>query len=84
MKLPNPPKLVRFLLFHIANGIAIGVLFALAVIWSNFLGVGDMLARDASGIATFVLIFQVSLTFGAVSAAVAVMNMGEDDDSDPE
>ena len=79
MKLPNPPKLVRFLLFHIANGLAIGVVFVLAIIWSNFLGVGDMLARDESGIATFILFFQTCLTFGGVSAAIAVMHLGGDD-----
>lgn len=79
MKLPDPPKLVRFLLFHIANGIAIGAVFVLAIIWSNFLGVGDMLARDQSGIATFILFFQTCLTFGGVSAAIAVMHLGDDD-----
>ncbi|MCF6273083.1 MAG: hypothetical protein L3J37_07810 [Rhodobacteraceae bacterium] len=80
MKLPDPPKLVRFLIFHTANGIAIGVIFVFAIIWSNFLGVGDMLARDESGIATFILFFQTALTFGGVSAAIAVMNLGKDDD----
>ena len=80
MKLPDPPKLVRFLLFHISNGIAIGCLFVFAIIWTNFLGVGDLLAKDDSGIATFILFFQTSLTFGGVSAGIAVMNLGEDDD----
>jgi len=79
MKLPELPKLVRFLLLHVFNGIAIGVVFVLAIIWSNFLGVGDMLARDDSGIATFILFFQTSLTFGGVSAAIAVMHLGDDD-----
>ncbi len=82
MKLPDPPKLVRFLLFHIFNGMAIGAIFVFAIIWSNFLGVGDMLARDESGVATIILFFQTALTFGAVSAAIAVMHLGEDDDSD--
>lgn len=79
MKLPKLPKLVRFLLFHITNGIAIGCIFVFAVIYSNFLGVGDLLAKDDSGIATFILFFQTSLTFGGVSAAIAVMHLGEDD-----
>lgn len=82
MKLPDPPKLVRFLLYHIANGIPIGCIFVFAIIWTNFLGVGDLLARDSSGIATLILFFQTSMTFGAVSAGVAVMNLGEDDDSE--
>ena len=79
MKLPKLPKLVRFLIFHVANGIAIGCIFVFAIIYSNFLGVGDMLARDDSGIATFILFFQTALTFGGVSAAIAVMHLGEDD-----
>jgi len=79
MKLPDPPKLVRFLIFHTFNGVAIGCIFVFAIIWTNFLGVGDMLARDESGIATFVLFFQTSLTFGGVSAAIAVMHLGDDE-----
>lgn len=79
MKRPNPPKLVRFLLFHIFNGIAIGICFVLVIIWFNLFGVGDMLARDESGIATFILFFQTCLTFGGVSAAIAVMHLGEDE-----
>ena len=80
MKLPDPPKLVRFLLRHIFNGMAIGVVFVTAIIWSDFLEFGSLLARDSSGIATFILYFQTCLTFGGISAAVAVMNLGEDDE----
>ncbi len=72
------PKLIRFMLIHIANGMAIGCVFVLALIWLDAFGMGAVLARDASGLATFVLFFQTALTFGAVSMGVAVMNLGED------
>ncbi len=74
------PKLVRFMLTHAANGMAIGCAALLAVIWFDVLGVGALLAKDQSGLATAVLFFQTALTFGAVSMGVAVMNLGEDSD----
>ena len=72
------PKLIRFMLVHIANGMVIGCVFVLALIWFDVFGVGAMLAKDASGIATLSLFCQTSLTFGAVSMGVAVMHLGED------
>lgn len=74
------PKLVRFLALHMFWGFVFGCLFVFGLIWTNFLGVGDLLARDTSGIATFLLFFQTSLTFGGVAMGVAVMNLGEDED----
>jgi hypothetical protein len=72
------PKLVRFMLIHIANGMVIGCLFLFGLIWYDVAGLQRLLAQDASGLATFVLFFQTALTFGAVSMGVAVMNLGED------
>ena len=72
------PKLIRFMLTHIANGIAIGCAFVLALIWLDVGGLGSVLAKDASGLATALLFFQTSFTFGAVSMGVAVMNLGEE------
>ena len=72
------PKLVRFMLIHTANGMALGCLFLFALIWLDFAGLGRLLAKDESGLATFVLFFQTALTFGAVSMGVAVMHLGED------
>jgi hypothetical protein len=73
------PKLVRFMLTHAANGMAIGCAFLFVLIWFDVLGIGTLLEKDGSGLATFVLFFQTALTFGAVSMGVAVMNLGEDD-----
>ena len=72
------PKLIRFMLVHIANGMVIGCAFLLGLIWFDVGGLGRLLAKDQSGLATFVLFFQTALTFGAVSMGVAVMNLGED------
>ncbi|WP_424931374.1 hypothetical protein [Amaricoccus macauensis] len=72
------PKLIRFMLTHIANGIVIGCVFLLILIHWDVGGLGTVLDKDESGLATAVLFFQTAMTFGAVSMGVAVMNLGED------
>jgi hypothetical protein len=72
------PRLIRFMLIHISNGMVLGCIFVFALIWLDVAGIGRLLAKDASGLATFVLFFQTALTFGAVSMGVAVMHLGED------
>ncbi len=72
------PKLLRFMLTHIANGMAIGCAFLLVLIWFDVWGLAGVLANDESGLATAVLFFQTALTFGSVSMGVAVMHLGED------
>jgi hypothetical protein len=72
------PKLIRFMLIHIANGMAIGCTVLFVLIWLDVAGLGTLLAKDASGLATFVLFFQTALTFGAASMGVAVMSLGRD------
>ena len=72
------PKLVRFLLVHAANGMVIGCLFLFGLIWFGVAGLAELLAKDESGLATFILFFQTSLTFGSASMGIAVMGLGED------
>jgi hypothetical protein len=48
------------------------------LIWLDVGGLGTLLQKDACGLATALLFFQTSFTFGAVSMGVAVMNLGED------
>ncbi|MFT3972610.1 MAG: hypothetical protein QM699_03935 [Amaricoccus sp.] len=72
------PKLVRFMLTHIANGMVLGCAFLFGMIWLDVWGLGTSLQKDESGLATFVLFFQTALTFGAVSMGIAVMHLGED------
>ncbi|MBZ0130629.1 MAG: hypothetical protein K8F59_16150 [Rhodobacteraceae bacterium] len=73
------PKLVRFLALHMFWGFTFGSVFVFGVIWFDVLGVGAMLAKDTTGIATFLLFFQSMLTFGGVAMGVAVMNLREDE-----
>jgi len=72
------PRLIRFMLIHIADGMVLGCVFLFALIWLDVGGLGRLLAKDESGLATFILFFQTALTFGAVSMGVAVMHLGED------
>ncbi len=74
------PKLIRFMLVHAANGMVIGCSALLAVLWFDVFGMGTLLEKDRSGLATAVLFFQTALTFGAVSMGVAVMNLKDDED----
>ncbi len=80
MQMPELPTLVRFMLRHILNGLVIGCIFVLVLIWTDFMGIGTMLKTDDSGLATFLLFFQTSFTFGVVSMGIAVMHLGEDED----
>lgn len=72
------PKLIRFMLTHAANGMAIGCVFTLGLIHWDVFGLGTALEKDHTGLATAVLFFQTALTFGGVSMGVAVMNLAED------
>ena len=64
-------------------GFTFGGVFVLGVIHWDVLGVGTMLEKDTSGLATFMLFFQSMLTFGGVAMGVAVMNLAEDDSHGP-
>jgi len=74
------PKLVRFMLYHALWGMVLGAMATFALIWTDFMGVGRLI--QGSGLATFILFFQMSMTFGAIALGVAVMNLGEDKDKD--
>lgn len=72
------PKLVKFMIYHALNGMAIGCVLLLGAIYFNLLGLGDLLAKDQTGLATAIFFFQTALTTGAVNMGVAVMGLGED------
>lgn len=73
------PKLVRFMLYHALWGMVMGAITTFALIWTNFMDVGRLIS--GSGLATFILFFQMSMTFGAIALGVAVMNLGGDDET---
>ena len=73
------PKLLRFLGLHLATGVAIGVIVASLMIWSNLSGLKDLLveAKDPF-IAIFLLYAFNALTFGSVSMGIGVMTLPYD------
>ena len=77
MRYSELPELVRFMIRHAVNGMAIGAALLLIAIRVNLVGLGDTLASDSSGLATGILFFQTSLTFGAVWMGGAVMLLGD-------
>ncbi len=74
----NLPPMIRFMLRHALNGIVIGCVLTLALIRFDVWGIGSALEADSSGLATFILFFQMAMTFGGVAIGVAVMALGED------
>lgn len=73
------PKLIRFLGLHLATGVAIGVIVASLMIWSNLSGLKDLLV-DAQEpfVAIFLLYAFNALTFGSVSMGVGIMTLPYD------
>lgn len=69
------PTLIRFLLTHFANGVAIGWIAALAVIRLDLGNLGYLLATAQSGWIAPVFFIQVALLFGAIGASAAIMTM---------
>lgn len=74
----RPPKLIGYLLHHAAWGMCAGCIFTFSLIWGDVLGIGT--AIETSAIATFMLFFQMALTFGAVWMGIAVMLLGDGED----
>jgi hypothetical protein len=76
---PQIPQLIRFLGLHLAMGIAIGVIVASLMIWSNLAGLKDLLVEEEHPfIAIFLLYAFNALTFGSVSMGVGVMTLPYD------
>lgn len=69
------PKLIRFLLTHFANGVAIGWVTALIVIRIDLGNLGTLLASAKSGWVAPLFFIQVALIFGTVGASAAIMTM---------
>jgi hypothetical protein len=72
------PRLIRFMLVHIANGMVVGCVLTFALIWLDVRGIGRLTSQSALG--TFLLFFQMAFTFGAISMGIAVMRLGGDKD----
>jgi len=73
------PTLIRFLGLHLATGLAIGVIVASLMIWSNLAGLKDLLVQEEHPfVAIFLLYAFNALTFGSVSMGVGVMTLPYD------
>jgi hypothetical protein len=73
------PTLLRFLGLHLASGLAIGVIVASLMIWSNLAGLKDLLVEaDEPFVAIFLLYAFNALTFGSVSMGVGIMTLPYD------
>lgn len=73
------PHLVRFLGLHMASGIAVGVIIASLMIFTNLAGLKDLLVEAQEPfIAIFLLYAFNALTFGSVAMGIAVMTMPYD------
>jgi hypothetical protein len=72
------PRLIRFMLLHIANGMVVGCVVTFVLIWLDVRGLGRLTSQSA--LATFLIFFQMAFTFGAISMGIAVMRLGRDRD----
>lgn len=76
---PRVPHLLRFLGLHMASGLAVGVLIASLMIFTNLAGLKDLLVEAQEPfIAIFLLYAFNALTFGSVAMGIAVMTMPYD------
>ena len=75
------PLPVRLLILHAAVGFTIATAFVLALLWFDPGGVATVLRRAVAHPWPLLLLwFFCGLTFGAVQAAIAVMQGGEGGD----
>lgn len=73
------PKLVRFMVVHFADGVALGWACGLLLIRMDFARIGSLLASSDTGWLTALIFVQIGLLFGTVHMSVALMNMNEDE-----
>jgi predicted phage tail protein len=67
-------RLIRFMLGHMAAGIAAGFVFGAALIASNVAGLRDLLFASPEGWLFAILFFMgLSVTFGSLAMGVAIM-----------
>jgi len=74
------PKLIRFMIEHFANGVALGWSVGLFVIWLDFGAIGSLLASSDSGWLTALFFFKGGMLFGTLAMSVSVMNLGHEKD----
>jgi len=74
-------ELLRFLLLHLAGGLAGAIAFGVLLLWSDFAGLGTLIARASDGpLFTVLLFFGLFVTFGSIAMGVGLMSLRRGDD----
>lgn len=74
------PRLIRFMIDNFLDGAVMGCIFGLVLIRLDTGGLGTLLEGYKTAGPTALFLGQGALTFGTLGMAVAVMNLGADDD----
>lgn len=72
------PRLIRFMVLNFTDGVALGWICALLMIWFDICRIGSLLASFDNALLTTLFFAQSGLLFGVMAMSVAVMNLGED------
>jgi len=76
------PKLVRLFILHGALGLGLGVVFTAILLWLDVAGLGRLVAASPQGwLAAAMLAWFSGVTFGGVQIGIAVMRLGDDNDT---
>ncbi len=72
--------LLRFLLLHLAAGGAGALAFCALLLWSDFAGIGTLIANSSDGpLFAALLFFGLFVTFGSIAMGVGLMSLRRDD-----
>ena len=72
-------EFLRFILRHLATGLAAGALFGIALLAANFAGLrGLVFSSESPLLALSLLFFGLFITFGSVALAASIMLLKRD------
>jgi hypothetical protein len=75
------PIAIRFFAYHTAIGMAVGLLATAGIYFSNFMGIGDMLARsEMRWLFLALMVLFLGTTLSAIQIAFALLAKGEERD----
>ncbi len=76
---PHERHAIRFLIGHLLVGLAGGFIFAALIFATDLFGLRSLVAGDENGwLATGLLIFGISVTFGSLAMGMGVMALGRE------
>lgn len=75
------PRLIRIYIFHSLVGFGLAACLTLAVLISDFAGIGSLVRTVSGGwLAAFVFFFLNGTVFAGVQSSIAIMGLGKDED----